>query len=150
MKRGPKPKPFLLKVQEGNRGRRKLIPGLEVPPSRFEPPMPLTGVALREWHRLLAVAHWLRETESAAIADRCLCMQRVIEAEEDVVKFGFTIRGRHGEVANPSVRIARAYRSAMQRWDAELGLLPSSRAALAPDDQDAGFDALEAALCRGG
>jgi P27 family predicted phage terminase small subunit len=134
LKRGPKPKPYLVKLMEGNRGRRKLTRGIEVPATRFDPPLPLSGLALREWKRILACAPWLRETESAAIADRCLCFQRVQEAEADVRKTGFVVRQRRGDVTNPFVRVAKAYRDALNRWDAELGLTPSSRASIGPID----------------
>jgi P27 family predicted phage terminase small subunit len=93
---------------------------------------------------------WLRETESAAIADRCLCFQRLQECEAQLRKEGLVIQGSRGEVTHPVLRIARAYRTAMQRYDAELGLTPASRAGLqlskTPFD---GMDAIERALCSG-
>jgi P27 family predicted phage terminase small subunit len=147
LKRGPKPKPYLVKLAEGNPGRRKLTRGIEVPATRFDPPFRLSGLALREWNRILACAPWLRETESAGIADRCLCFQRLQEAEADVRKTGFVVRRRRGVVANPSVRIAKAYRDAMNRWDAELGLTPSARASIGPIEHEDSLDALERALC---
>jgi hypothetical protein len=74
-------KPFELKAVEGFRGHRKHSPGIGMPAMPFDPPMKLTGLAKSEWNRLLSAAHWLRESESAALADRCLCCQRVQEAE---------------------------------------------------------------------
>src|SRR3954468_8589569 len=130
VKPGPKPKPFDVKRLEDFRGHRKHAQGIQVSPTRFEPPMKLTGLARREWNRLLASAFWLRETEAAAIADRCLCVQRVQEAETDIRKRGMIVRGSESDGPNPCVRIARAYRASLHRWDAELGLTPSSRASL--------------------
>jgi len=110
--------------------------------------MKLTGLARREWNRLLASAFWLRETEASAIADRCLCVQRLQEAETDIRKRGMIVRGSESDVLNPSVRIARAYRASLHPWDAELGLTPSSRTSLqlpsAPEDA---MSPLERALC---
>jgi P27 family predicted phage terminase small subunit len=147
VKPGRRPKPYVLKAAEGFRGHRKHSQGIEVAPSLFDPPFRLKGIALREWNRILGTASWLRETESAAIADRCLCHQRVQEAEAIIRKEGFTIRSSRGEIAHPAVRIARAYRTAMQRYDAELGLTPSSRANLQlPGASGDGMDPLERAL----
>lgn len=149
-KRGPIPKPFLLKMAEGNRGRRKQKPGALPPPSAFEPPFPLDGMALREWNRLLAEVPWLRAAESVAIADRCLCFQRLLEAEQDIRDRGSVVRTRNGNVLNPSIRIARGYRISLQRYDSELGLTSSARTRIDPDGvSPAGkqMDSIESKLC---
>lgn len=156
MKTGRKPKPFLLKLAEGNRGRRKLVPGVDLPPGPFPPPFPLDGVARGEWTRIVAMAYWLRPTDSVAIADRCLCFQRMLEAEQDIRDRGSIVRTRNGKVANPSIRIARSYRISVQRHDAELGLTASSRGRLEGDvppsrppgqEATAQMDPIERALC---
>jgi P27 family predicted phage terminase small subunit len=151
MRPGRKPKPFLLKLAEGNRGRRKLIPGVELPAGPFDPPFPLDGIALQEWERIIAAAYWLRETDAVAVADRCLCFQRMLECEQDVRDRGVLTRTRAGKVTNPSVRIARGYRTSIQRHDAELGLTASSRSRVSDDAQgpsSPGYvDPLERKLC---
>jgi P27 family predicted phage terminase small subunit len=121
-----------------------------MPAIPFGPPMKLTKFARREWDRILGTAHWLRESESVALADRCLCFQRLQECERILQKEGLTVKDSRGETTHPVLRIARAYRSAMLRYDAELGLTPSSRAGLhLPDAVPAGMNALERALCSG-
>lgn len=145
MKTGRKPKPFLLKIAEGNRGRRKLSPGVDPPAGPFPPPFPLDGIARSEWTRITGLAYWLRSTDAVAIADRCLCFQRVLEAEQDVRDRGTIVRTRNGKVANPSIRIARAYRISMQRYDAELGLTASSRGRVEGDVPPLNPDAAKAA-----
>jgi P27 family predicted phage terminase small subunit len=157
MRTGRKPKPFLLKLAEGNRGRRKLKPGVDLPVGPFEPPFPLDGIALVEWERIVAAAFWLRETDSVAVADRCLCFQRLLEAEQDIRDRGTIVRTRNGKVANPSIRIARTYRVSIQRYDSELGLTASSRSRVDGDALPSGasmpahatkpMDPLERALC---
>jgi P27 family predicted phage terminase small subunit len=128
MKTGRKPKPAALKVAEGNLGHREIKPSIEVLPGAFEPPFPLDGIAQTEWDRILGAAFWLRETDSAAIADRCLCFQRMLESEQDIRERGLIVEGdKKSRVANPSIRIARAYRLSLQRYDSELGLTASSR-----------------------
>jgi P27 family predicted phage terminase small subunit len=133
MKKGRRPKPSLLKISEGNRGKRRVKIGADLPAAPFEPPFRLDGLAKREWERIVAKAYWLRETESLAIADRCLCFERMLEAEQDIRQRGTIIRTRNGKVANPSIRIARSYRLSIQRYDAELGLTASSRARVDED-----------------
>lgn len=99
---------------------------------------------------MIAKGIFIRQ-QAAVIADRCLCAARLCEAENEVGKHGLTMQGARGEVANPAVRIARAYRVALQRWDSELGLLPSSRASIhLPEPSPCGMSVLERALCGGG
>ena len=150
MTRGRRPKPALLKAMEGNRGHRKVSPGLELPAGPFEPPFPLDGIALQEWERIVAEAFWLRETDASALADRCLCFQRLREAEEDIRKNGMATGKRGRRTANPSVRFSRQYRQAIQRYDEQLGLTASTRERLGasgPLRPNAGEDPIEAALC---
>lgn len=125
--RKPKPKPFLLKATGGTRGRKKLTPEASLAPGEFAPPFPLPPIALREWKRILAEAGWLKQSQSVAIADRCICFQRMLEAEEDVQTRGIVTRTRNGKVKNPSVQIARQYRISLQRHDEVLGLTPAGQ-----------------------
>ena len=155
MKKGRRPKPSLLKLSEGNRGKRRVKIGADLPAAPFEPPFRLDGAAKREWDRIVAKAYWLRETDSVAIADRCLCFQRMLEAEQDIRERGTILRTRNGKVANPSIRIAKSYRMSIQRYDAELGLTASSRARVDEDglqrrlpiDPAGPVDPIERKLC---
>ena len=150
MKPGRRPKPYVLKAAEGFRGHRKHLPGVEVAVTAFVPPFALSGLALREWNCVLSVAHWLRETEAVAICDRCLCFQRLQECEAQLRKEGLVIQGSRGEVTHPMLGIAKEYRAAMQRYDAELGLTPSSRAGLQlQQTRSDSMDPIEQALCGG-
>jgi P27 family predicted phage terminase small subunit len=117
----------------------------------FPPPFALHGYALKEWERVLSVAPWLRESDASVIADRCVCTARLLEAEEDVQQRGTTVRTRNGRTKNQNVVIARTYRTALQKYDQQLGLTPSGREALRditlepiPGSAD---DPLERALC---
>ena len=124
--------------------------GLDLPAGPFASPFPLDGLALTEWERIIAEAFWLRETDASALADRCLCFQRLHEAEEDIRKLGMTTGRRGRRTANPSVRFARQYRQAIQRYDEQLGLTTSARERLGPGGprtQAGDIDPLEAALC---
>ncbi len=144
--KGRKPKPYLVKAAAGNPGKRKLQPGVQPAATPFDPPMPLEGAAAEEWRRVVSEATWLRAPEAAAIADRCLCWARLLEAEADIAERGFIVRTRNGKVKNPSVQIAREYRKAIQAYDAALGLTTIARERLSPAKPEGG-DALENALC---
>lgn len=159
MIRGRKPKPLEQRALEGKPVKRK-IRGLSVPRTRFKPPIQLGKVGLKEWKRILSVAYWLRETEALAVADRCLCFERMVEAEDDIRKRGMQVRTKRGMVTNPSVRHSRTYRISLQRYDVELGLTTSSRtrvgegsiggAPISPQGSaPKNLSPLEAALCAG-
>jgi phage terminase small subunit len=115
-----------VKLAEGNPGKRRLDPGIQLPAKSFGPPISLDPVAQSEWDRIMGFAFWLRESESVAIADRCVCWSRMLEAEDHVRRIGFTVISRGREISNPAIRIAKGYRDAMGRWDAELYLKPFS------------------------
>jgi hypothetical protein len=57
MKRGPKPKPYLVKVMEGNRGKRRLDPGIQLPAKPFDPPFQLGAITQREWDRIMSFGY---------------------------------------------------------------------------------------------
>jgi P27 family predicted phage terminase small subunit len=134
-----KPKPLLFTGT--NRNRREPLP--------FDPPFHLDGIALQEWQRILGSCYWLKESEAFAIADRCLCVARLLECELDIQTRGHVIRTRNGKVQNPSVRIARSYRISIQRHDDALGLTASSRGRLVEGEPTypGGIDPIERALC---
>lgn len=144
---GPAPKPASLKAYEGNRGRRKLSVG-DVRSGPIESPIPLEGLALAEWERIIGDAFWLTEADAGNLADRCICFARMLEAEADIKKRGMTVGRRKS--ANPSVRFARQYRRDVQRYDNVLGLTAASRdreGAPGGRKHSDDIDLLEAALC---
>lgn len=125
--RGKKPKPFVLKAAEGFRGHRKHAPGVDVPADGFEPPFALDPVARAEWDRIRGIAYWIRASDAMALADRCVCLQRLLECEDEIRRTGMTVRTEKGSFTAPAVRNAKTYRTSLQRYDAELGLTASSR-----------------------
>jgi P27 family predicted phage terminase small subunit len=130
--KGRKPKPIAVKELEGNPGKRPMKPAAAGPGGPFDPPIELEGVARQEWDRILIEAPWLRASESLAIADRCICVARLLEAESDIAKRGTLVKNGGRRVTNPNVRTAREYRRVIMRYDSELGLTASSRSRL-PD-----------------
>jgi P27 family predicted phage terminase small subunit len=144
--KGRKPKPYLLKESEGFRGHRSHAKGVDVPAGPFTSPLALEGDAKLEWDRILATTHWIRASEAGALADRCLCWQKLQAAEAEVGKTGFTVDTKEGVKLNPAVNAAKAYRQSLQRYDAELGLTSSSRTRVGSDAKRE-VDAIEAKLC---
>jgi P27 family predicted phage terminase small subunit len=110
------------------------------------PSMPsgLPRRARQEWARvvvLLGERGDLSELDQAAIADYCRCVAGLERAEADVVARGTLIRGQRGLVKNPSLQIAREYRTALAKWTDLLGMNPASRNRMAlPDASDAEED----------
>lgn len=65
--------------------------------------------------------------DQTALADYCLCVQRLAESEAAVTTKGVLIQGERGMVKNPALQLAREYRNSIRQWCAEFGLTPSSR-----------------------
>lgn len=143
--RGQKPKPYLMKESEGFRGHRKHSKGVDIPADAFEPPIPLDALARKEWDRVLSVAHWIRASDAMALADRCVCFQRLLECEDEIRRTGMTVETDKGSFTAPAVRNAKTYRTSLQRYDAELGLTASSRTRVG-QEQTGKVDELEAKL----
>jgi P27 family predicted phage terminase small subunit len=153
--RGQKPKPYALKEAEGFLGHRPHNPGVDLPEEDFASPMPLPAAAKKEWDRITEIAYWLRPSDAACLADRCLCWARLQEAEKLVKQRGMFIETERGLRANPGINVAKGYRKDLKTYDAELGLTPSSRTRVGSGTGDkAGSgsskgtaDAIERALC---
>lgn len=145
---GRKRKPFVVKVAEGNRGHRKLKPGVEPPSSAFEPPFELDEVAMAEWRRVVSECYWIRASESFMLAERCRCVSRLQQAEADIATRGLIVRSGGRKVKNPSIQIAREYRAAIAKYDIELGMSTASRQRLNGETSAAkAADSVEDALC---
>lgn len=158
---GPKPKPHLQVLREGNPGRRPIKESLKLPPGA--PPEP----DWREWFgvtrgeeadenkrcRADARAAWrlvvpqldaqgiLAKIDAGVLTDAAVCWARIRHCERDISRQGLTVWGARGQVANPAVTAAAKYRLQWKFYVAELGLSPSSRTRL--DGPKGGADAEE-------
>ena len=161
---GPKPKPHLQVVREGNPGRRppkeglKLAPGAPAEPDWRDWFGVTRGKAADDNRRARADARaaWfvivpqldihgiLASIDLGVLADTCVCWARIRQCERDVSRNGLSTWGTRGEVANPAVNAAAKYRQQWKFYVAELGLSPSSRTRLegreAAGDDDNPFD----------
>ena len=146
MTQGRPAKPTFLRHLDGKSDSSKSTFGDTHSTLPAEPPIFLEGQALAEWERLSSQCFWLRDSDAHALADRCVCWQRLLEAEEDVQRRGLLVGRR--KTANPSTRLARQYRAAVANHDLKLGISAATRAGVGAQGkaQDGEFDVLEVAL----
>ena len=138
-KRGPAPKPTVMKRLQGNPGRRPLNKR-EPKPTKSKPRCPsyLNDEAKREWRRLVGPlydAGLLTAIDQNALAVYCDTVALWIEATRQVNKTGLVGKTKNGNlIQNPYLNIAnRAKRDAL-RFMQEFGLTPSSRARIIVTD----------------
>lgn len=142
---GRKPKNNALKLLEGNRGKRPLRNVASVA-GDFEPPFQLGEIARKEWDRIRAEAKWIQAPSAWVLAERCVAVQDLQTAREDIQARGLLVTTRNGDVKNPSLQIIREARQFILRADTELGLTAISQQKVdAP--VSAALDPIEAALC---
>lgn len=126
-------KPATLKVLEGNPGRRPAASPPELPSGVPEPPAWLPHAAAEHYRRLappLAKAGLLTEVDRDALADLCVCLVRLEEAERAITERGILLDGPNGPVKNPACTAAKDYRAHLQAWAKRFGIDPYSRGAL--------------------
>lgn len=104
-------------------------------------------VASQEWRRvvpILEIAAGIGEVDHTTVKDLCVCVARIDQAERDLSERGLMVTAERGTVKNGAATIAGQYRTQLARYIRELGLSPSSRAAITPpeldDDDDEIFD----------
>lgn len=168
---GPKPKPRLEVVREGNAGKRPPRPELRLPPGA--PPEPdwlakfpavrgdkeatarskrLREVARREWRSIVPALDrvgTLATVDRVALEEFCVCVARIDQGERALTLEGVTMEGERGKQRNGWLIGLAQYRTHLRFLVGELGATPSSRVGLTgvPDggegDDDAGspFDA---------
>jgi P27 family predicted phage terminase small subunit len=131
--RGRKPKPTVLKIREGNPGKRKLNDREPTPPAEIpDRPEMLSGVAAAEWERTVVVLHemgLLTQADRSALAAYCTAYARWVAAEEQVAKFGTIVKSpdKGFPMKSPYLTIADQALETMRKFMVEFGLTPSSR-----------------------
>lgn len=164
---GPRPKPPLQVVREGNPGRRPVREGVRLPPSELAEPdwlqtfpsvrgdKPLQEVnkrcrevARREWRRVVPVLKFtagLADVDTQTVTDYCVCVARIDQCEREISLHGLLMKGERGWQKNGATTVVGQYRQQLARYIGELGLSPSARGRLTPpeggdDDDDSVFD----------
>jgi P27 family predicted phage terminase small subunit len=90
---GPPPKPYLVKIAEGNPGHQKLNPGPEFTPGIPKPPSMLKGTGRKLWKRLAEQLHaqgLMTEEFGTELEGLCFNYSRAIEAEKVLHEKGMT------------------------------------------------------------
>lgn len=131
-RRGPAPKPTVLKILSGNPGKRPINQD-EPKPKPIAPKCPswLDKEAKREWKRVapeLERLGLLTIVDGAALAAYCQAYVRWKQAEEIIKREGMTVTTETGYIMpHPAVKIAEKAQQLIKAFCAEFGLTPSSR-----------------------
>ena len=162
MKPGPKPKPTLQVVREGNPGHKKIQEPVVLPPASLVEPewselLPgdtgedahARGVAAELWARTALVLErsvGLVHQQQDALVDLCVTRARIVQGERALGREGVILpatRADRGAVRNPWTTVLNQYRSHFRSLAAELGLTPSAATRLTrpeTEDDDDPFD----------
>lgn len=153
--RGRKPKPTVVKMLEGNPGKRSLNTN-EPKPERRAPSCPewLEEEAKIEWARMAKQMEYLgilTEIDMAAFAGYCQAYARWKEAEEFLTQHGTIVKTKSGYWQQvPQVSIAQTYLKIMNKFCEQFGLTPSSRSRIVSDiGKDKENDEMEMLLLGG-
>lgn len=130
--RGPAPKPTMIKMIQGNPGKRPLNhnepqPDLSAP----ECPEYLDAVARVEWDRLVKILLAMRvltEADYIALGNLCQAYSTLIDAQKKLSKAGILYKTKSGYIQqSPLLGIVNSQMALINALLRELGLTPSSR-----------------------
>lgn len=128
--KGRKPKPTVLKIREGNPGKRALNDSEPTAPEET-PSCPdfLDDVAQEEWYRISEILTEMGLLSTADRAAYCTVYSRWVHAEEQVKKFGTIVKSPEKGVPmkSPYLTVADQAMETMRKFLVEFGLTPSSR-----------------------
>ena len=142
---GRRPKPTVLKLVEGNPGKRK-INKAEPKPARSIPSCPahLSDSGKVAWGRLTVLLDRmgvLTEADSAALERLCDCYSDVLTCREALAVDGWTYKTTDAQgntliKGNPAAAQLRAADSQFKSYLIEFGLTPAARSKVhaTPDD----------------
>ena len=144
--RGRKPKPTLLKVLDGNPGKRPLNEREPAPRAGIpDAPEWLDEEAKAEWGRVvpeLQAMGLLSAVDRPALAAYCTAWSRWVKAEEMVRKFGPIVKSpdKGFPMKSPYLTIADQALESMRKLMVEFGLTPSSRSRIKVPEGGTGSD----------
>ena len=148
--KGRKPKPTVLKIREGNPGKRA-INGAEPTAPSDVPSCPdfLDEVAQEEWYRIsgiLCEMGLLSTADRAALAAYCTVYSRWVHAEQQVKKFGTIVKSpeKGFPMKSPYLTVADQAMESMRKFLVEFGLTPSSRSRLRVEAKKSAEDEFDA------
>lgn len=151
---GPKPKPALAVVREGNPGKRPVADSVTLPPSALHEPdwadwldETVRDDAATLWKQLaptLARSVGLVGEQQVVLEDYCVTVARIRQGERAISREGMVVPGAMGgTVKNPWTTVLNQYRSHLRSLIGELGLSPASATRITrpeSSDEDDPFD----------
>jgi P27 family predicted phage terminase small subunit len=149
--KGRKPKPQIMRLLEGNPGKRRMNREPSLPSGIPRCPAFLEGEAKAEWYRtakLLQKMGLLSLADRTALAAYCTVYSRWVHAEEQVKKFGAIVKSpeKGFPMKSPYLCIADQALETMRKFMVEFGLTPSSRSRIRVPDGGSAQDEFEAFL----
>jgi len=153
MRPGPAPKPTMLKILDGNPGKRPLPENEPKPPAAIPtPPRCLDRAARAEWRRVVKQLFdigLMSHLDRTALAVYCVEYSRWTRAELEIKKSGEVVTTLSGHpIPNPWLSVARQAQNQMHRHGVEFGMSPASRSRLSVPKPVADDDGMEALLSR--
>ncbi len=150
MKRGPKPRPFVQVVREGNPGQRRIPDAVVLLPSPLREPdwaelLPgadagpriTAGAVWRKVAPVLARSVGIVGEQQEVLVDYCITWARIVQGERALSREGVVVDTERGQVKNRWTTVLNQYRAHLRSLIGELGLSPSAAARLRrPFDTD--------------
>lgn len=144
-KRGPAPRPTVLKLLHGERHTDRLNRDEPTPrPAEMPEPVDAAPAVLAVWRRVVGELEAMNLAfPSDADALRCYCEAVVSHrrASEVLKVSGVLVKGIHGNlVRNPALQIQRDAAATVRAFAQEFGLTPSARSSIRATDASGGVD----------
>lgn len=124
----------------GNRPKpgqaKQLKPALVVPgsavtvPESYPPPADLPAVVHDVWRAAvsdLGGASHMRDSFTPALYAYCQAVYIHAQASANIAQFGVLVKGPHGPIANPLLKVQKDAAATMLRMAETLGLTPAAR-----------------------
>ena len=131
--RGPAPKPTVVKMLQGNPGKRALPKGEPKPDAGRLPSAPrwLSDEAKREWKRLAPRLHavgLLTEVDGTALGLLCEAFAQYVAAKAVVDREGMLLMSEKGNAyQHPAAGLMTQARGELMKWSREFGMTPAAR-----------------------
>ena len=140
--RGPAPKPTVVKMLQGNPGKRALPKGEPKPDAGRLPSAPrwLSDEAKREWKRL-APRLWrvglLTEVDGTALGLLCEAFAQYVAAKAVVDREGMLLMSEKGNAyQHPAAGLMTQARGELMKWSREFGMTPAARSRISVQAAD--------------